>query len=526
MSNLNSPLNSPWLKERQSGLLLHITSLPNDYGIGNLGAGARRFLEFLKTSGQSSWQFCPIGPTGLALGNSPYSSYSAFAGNPLLLDFCSLVTEGLLDYEDLDGLKALPHHYVDFDALTPIVESLLTKAYQAFQKSGKLSVSTYGDFLEYQKQEAYWLEDYCLYLAMKQRYDQAPWYDWPKTSRHIQQARKRKLTKQDQHYVQFYAFQQYLFDGQWKLLKEDAEKAGIQLIGDAPIFVSHDSADVWANPEIFALNKTGGVESRAGVPPDYFAEKGQLWGNPVYRWDILKKQKYQWWIQRIHRDFERYDWLRLDHFRAFHDYWSIPEEAEDATTGTWEPGPGIAFFQALDKAKGLPSPLPIIAEDLGDMGKEVFDLRDASGFPGMKVLQFAFASDPGNPHLPHNFDTSNCVVYPGTHDNDTSMGWYHHGSDLEKHNYRCYLGVDGHSASWDLIRAACTSTAKLAIYSIQDILGLGREARLNTPGVAEDNWKWRCTQKQLDKAQFESASYLKELTVRYGRLPERSESAE
>lgn len=522
MSNYISPLNPPWLHARSSGLLLHLTSLPGDLGIGNLGSCSRVWLDFLKECGQTSWQFCPVGPTSPGVGNSPYSSFSAYAGNPLLIDLSALVMDGLLNHQDLDPLRRLPQHWIDYDNLTPIHEGLLEKAFNSFLSSKKSSVASYGKFSEYQKREAYWLDDYCLYQALKKRYEQSPWWEWPKTARDISKARKRKLTKEDQHYVQFHAFQQYIFDAQWNLLREAAEEKGIKLIGDAPIFVSHDSADTWANPDIFALNKDGSVELRAGVPPDYFAELGQLWGNPVYRWDELKKRKYDWWLERIRRDFSRYDWLRLDHFRAFHDYWAIPVEAEDARTGTWKPGPGIDFFNALKNATGVPSQLPIIAEDLGDMGQDVFDLRDAVGLPGMKVLQFAFASDPGNPHLPHNFYTANCVVYPGTHDNDTSAGWYDNGSDFEKHNFRRYLSVDGSSPSWDLIRAACASTARLAIYSMQDILSLGTEARFNTPGVASGNWDWRCTVEQLNLARSESAAYLKELTTRFGRHPEPS----
>ena len=515
MSNSVSPFNPPWLNHRYSGFLLHLTSLPGDFGIGNLRSGAKPFLDLLQDSGQTCWQFCPVGPT--SFGNSPYSSLSAFAGNSLLIDPSELASAGLIDDRDLDSLRELPRDVVDYDALEPLSARVLESAFKSFQGSKRNPLPAYGTFKNFQQREAQWLEDYCLYRALKTKYNEKPWYEWPKTARNISTARKMKLTKSDRHYVQFHAFLQYLFDGQWKLLQKDAKAAGIKLVGDAPIFVAHDSADVWANPSLFALTKSGAVKFRAGVPPDYFAEKGQLWGNPVYNWKALKKQGYQWWLDRLKNDLQRYDWVRLDHFRGFYDYWAIPENAEDARTGTWEKGPGIEFFEAVGQAQGIPSPAPIIAEDLGDMGQEVFDLRDAAGLPGMKVFQFAFGSDGGNPHLPHHIGSSNTVVYPGTHDNDTSVGWYNSASENEQDNFRRYFNVDGSNPSWDLIRAACASTANLALYPVQDLLSLGTECRFNTPGVAEGNWRWRCKSEQIDQLLAGSAEYLKEIGARYGR---------
>jgi 4-alpha-glucanotransferase len=493
-----------------------MTSLPGEFGIGNLRSGAKAFLGLLEDCGQTCWQFCPVGPT--SFGNSPYSSLSAFAGNPLLIDLSALANVELLDDGDLDPLRRLPEQFVDYDTLEPIFQRLLEKAFISFS-SGKFDQASlgYGNFDEFKSNETNWLDDYCLYRAFKTRYKEKPWYEWPKTARHHPSANKYTLTKEDRHYVQFHQFQQFLFDGQWKQLQRDAKESGVKLIGDAPIFVAHDSADVWANPGIFALGKDGSVTSRAGVPPDYFAEKGQLWGNPVYNWRALKKQGYKWWVDRIRCDLARYDWLRLDHFRGFYDFWAIPKEAEDATTGKWEKGPGLDFFMAVGQAKGIPSPAPIIAEDLGEMGQEVFDLRDAAGLPGMKVFQFAFGGDSTNPHLPHNIGCSNTVVYPGTHDNDTCVGWYAEAGEKEKDYFRRYLGVDGNSPSWDMVRAACSSVANLALYRVQDLLSLGTDCRFNTPGVAEGNWRWRCTSGQIEQIRSESAGYLKEIGARYGR---------
>ena len=513
-------MHKPWLKERGSGFLLHVSALPSASGTGNLGVGSRKWLNFLKSCGQNYWQVLPVGPTGF--GNSPYSSLSAFAGNPLLLDFEGLVDLGLLKSQNLKVFDDLPHDRVNFKDLELSVNQLLEKSYKTFIDSDIDEIPLYGSYSVFRSDNAFWLDDYCLYRALKTRFEQKPWYEWPADFRDIEKAREQKLTLSDQHYVQFHAFQQYLFEGQWKLLLRDAHEQGIGIIGDTPIFVSHDSADTWSNPDIFALKADGQVEFRAGVPPDYFSSTGQLWGNPVYRWDVLKSTGYDWWMKRLQRDLSRFSHLRLDHFRAFHNYWSIPDSAESARTGTWEAGPGLPFFNELHSQ--IPEPR-IIAEDLGEMVPEVYELRDATGFPGMKVLQFAFFGDPKNPHLPHNYDSANCVVFPGTHDNNTSAGWYASAPESIRDNYRRYLGVDGGRPSWDLIRAASGSVARLALYSMQDVLGLGTAARFNTPGVAAGNWSWRCTRGNLDRAHAESAEHLMELMRMHGRLPGTNESS-
>ncbi len=503
-----------WLKNRGSGILLHLSALPSCQGIGNLGSSSRRFLNFLSSIGSTYWQICPIGPTGF--GNSPYSSLSAFAGNSSLLDFEFLCQHGLLHPDDLNVLNQFPKDKVDHQGLEVVVNSLLRKAFDVFIEENCTSLDDTYTYDTFKSESAYWLNDYALYRAFKIRFDHLPWYEWPKDYRLITDARNQPLSEKDTYYVQFHSFQQYLFLIQWKQLVSDASKLGIQIIGDSPIFVSHDSADVWANPEIFSLDTTGQVVFRAGVPPDYFSEKGQLWGNPVYKWDVLKDSDYKWWMDRLKHDLGRYSVLRLDHFRAFHNYWSIPADAPDACTGTWEPGPGLPFFRKLQEI--VPEPR-IIAEDLGEMIPEVYALRDAAGFPGMKVLQFAFFGDTSNPHLPHNYSTANCVVFPGTHDNNTSIGWYKEVPEPVRDNYRRYLSVDGSSPSWDLVRAASASVARIALYPLQDLLCLDESARFNTPGVAEGNWSWRVTDAQLDKLEAESSDYLREITRMHGRLP-------
>ena len=512
-------MNNHWLKSRGAGLLLHLTALPSDFGIGNLGAGARKWMDLLKCCGMSNWQICPIGPTGF--GNSPYSSLSAFAGNPHLIDFSAIESTGLLDSSEIKSIQQFPDDCVDFVDIEKISSTLLLSAFQRFLETDSDEIPGYGSFNIFKETQSYWLDDYCLYRALKTSFDESPWYTWTNEFRNIHLARNQSLSQQVRYYVQFHAFQQYLFDGQWKLLIRDAQSRGIQIIGDSPIFVSHDSADTWSNPEIFALKQDGQVEFRAGVPPDYFSTTGQLWGNPVYRWDVLKADGYHWWMKRLGRDLSRYSTLRLDHFRAFHNYWSIPEDAVDACTGTWENGPGLPFFDEL--RRHVPDP-HIIAEDLGEMIPEIYELRDSTGFPGMKVLQFAFCGDPKNPHLPHNYDTANSVVFPGTHDNNTSTGWYAGVPESVRDNYRRYLSVDGSTPSWDFIRAASGSSARLALYPVQDLLHLGSEARFNTPGVPEGNWTWRCTNEQIERIYNEGADYLREITRMHGRLPETTES--
>jgi 4-alpha-glucanotransferase len=512
-------MNKPWLKSRGAGLLLHVTALPSEFGIGNLGSSSRDWMDLLNSCGMSNWQICPIGPTGF--GNSPYSTLSAFAGNPLLIDFSALEAHGLLRSSEIKSSKPSPDGHVAFLDIEETNADLLRSAFHSFTDSNSDEIPDYGSFIEFKQKQSYWLDDYCLYRAFKTSFNESPWYTWEPQFRDIELARKQSLSQQARHYVQFHAFQQYLFDGQWKLLIKDAKSRGIQIIGDSPIFVSHDSADTWSNPNIFALKADGQVEFRAGVPPDYFSTTGQLWGNPVYRWDVLKENGYSWWIKRLQRDLSRYSALRLDHFRAFHDFWSIPESATDACTGIWENGPGLPFFDEL--RRHVPAP-HIIAEDLGEMIPEVYELRDAAGFPGMKVLQFAFCGDPKNPHLPHNFDTANSVVFPGTHDNNTSVGWYEGAPESVRDNYRRYLSVDGRTPSWDFIRTASGSPARLALYPVQDILNLGSDARFNTPGVPEGNWTWRCTNEQVERIYNEGADYLKEITRMHGRLPETTES--
>lgn len=505
-----APLFS-WLNTRQSGVLLHPTSLPGDQGIGVLDQRVDRFLDFLKTSGVTNWQVCPLGPTGY--GDSPYQCFSAFAGNPYLIDLRSLVDAGLLSDGDLATLRQLPRGQVDYGWLYVTKWPVLFRAYEA-AKARRFSNLPYGDFATFRANYASWLEGYGLFLALKDHYEGKPWWLWPSEHRFLSRARESALPASVTARAEAHAFFQYIFFGQWARVRSAARDRGIQLIGDAPIFVARDSADVWSRPDMFQIDQeTGAPLAVAGVPPDYFSADGQLWGNPLYAWEKHAAEHYAWWIDRLRANFTLCDVVRIDHFRAFDTYWSIPADATTAKNGEWKQGPGLAFFQAVKAA--LPE-ARLIAEDLGDLFESVRELRDACGLPGMTILQFAFGGDASNLYLPHNL-AANAVVYPGTHDNDTTLGWYRSASPKEQDYVRRYLRVDGREAGWDFIRAAYSAVSRLAILPLQDLLGLGAEARFNTPGVAAGNWQWRYSDAQLDALQRQSSSYLKELGELYGR---------
>jgi 4-alpha-glucanotransferase len=500
-----------WLDERSSGVLLHPTSLPGDQGIGVLGQSAYGFVDFLEDAGIRYWQTLPLGPTGF--GDSPYSSLSAFAGNPSLIDLEPLTQNGILHLNDADPLRGLAHDHVDFIGLTRIKAPLLRLAHKRFVEQKRAYLPNYGLFDEFKKTHSAWLDPYCAFIALKERFSGSFWGDWPKECRSLASARKSKYWQETKQGRDSHAFFQYLFFGQWKLLRAYANAHGVELIGDAPIFVAHDSADAWAHPELFEMTSDGEPVNVAGVPPDYFSETGQLWGNPLYNWKVMEADGYQWWMDRMRSNFDLFDVVRLDHFRGFYDYWSIPAGSKDATTGKWKPGPQDALFKALKKQfpKGK-----IIAEDLGELHDKVHAFRKRLGMPRMAVLHFAFGGDSENIYLPHNFD-SNCVVYPGTHDNDTSRGWYENASEKERDHVRRYLRVSGDDISWDLIRSAYQSPAGLAIFQMQDLLSLGTEARMNLPGTAQGNWQWRMTSDQFHSNR-DCASYLKELGDLYGRV--------
>ncbi|NCG09318.1 MAG: 4-alpha-glucanotransferase [Verrucomicrobia bacterium] len=502
------------LTDRAAGVLLHPTSLPSVTGIGNFGKHAYQFVDLLSESGMTVWQMCPLGPTGF--GDSPYQCFSAFAGNPYLIDFEPLLEAGLLESEDLRDLCELPAQGCDYGGLYEAFWPVLEKAHSRFNESAAEGLADYGSFATFCSKEAAWLEDYTTFMGLKAHFGGCCWLDWPEAFRDAKANKKLKLPAEAEAAKQLHAFAQYLFSAQYKKFRAYAAKQSVRILGDLPIFVALDSADVWANRELFQLKKDGNPRAVAGVPPDYFAADGQLWGNPLYEWKAHQKTNFAWWLKRVEANLELYDTLRLDHFRGFESYWAVPAEAATAREGTWEPSPGLALFNAI--AKAFPD-AKIIAEDLGVITPEVEALMTSTGLPGMAVLQFAFGGEADNAYLPHNLK-HNTVLYSGTHDNDTSIGWYAETDSKTRDHVRCYYGISGENIGWDLIRSALPSSANLAVVPLQDLLSLGSEARLNTPGKAEGNWQWRVQPEQLLQFQKESSAYIKELNALYGRLPE------
>lgn len=501
-----------WLDQRAAGVLLHPTSLPGRQGVGVLDGAVTDWLDFLAAAGIRYWQVCPLGPTGF--GDSPYQCFSAFAGNPYLIDLVALQEHGLLEAADLDALAALPQEHVDFGALYQTKWPLLFKAFAAFKRRG--TSLPWGDFSAFRQKHRAWLEPYSLFMAIKDNQLGQPWLDWPENLRFYQRAHQADLPAKIMLRAEAYAFCQYVFFGQWQTVREQAAARGIGIIGDAPIFVAPDSADVWAHPELFQIDPQSGKPlCVAGVPPDYFSADGQLWGNSLYDFQAHAQDGFAWWLERLRANFELSDVLRIDHFRAFDTYWSIPASAQNARKGEWLPGPGLTFFETV--SKHLPE-AKLIAEDLGDLLPSVHELRHATGLPGMAILQFAFGGDADNSYLPHNLQ-ANSVIYPGTHDNDTTQGWYHHAPETVRDHVRRYLRVDGHDIAWDFIRTAFGSVCNLAIIPMQDLLMLDSGARFNTPGVAAGNWQWRYRASQLEALQRNSGAGLRALGELYGRTP-------
>jgi 4-alpha-glucanotransferase len=501
-----------WLSARSAGMLLHPTSLPGDQGIGTLDGSAVRLLDAMKAAGMSWWQVCPLGPTGY--GDSPYQCFSAFAGNPYLIDLKDLAMRGLLEPAQLAPLAALGPGSVDFGALYQLKWPLLRAAYERHRLAGLPDLGPVG-FAQFRADQAHWLEPYAWFRALKDHFGGRAWWDWPAWARSpkgMGEALRAPLRGE----AEAHQFFQYVFFCQWGRIRVEAASRGIGVIGDIPIFVAADSADAWAHPELFELGRDGRPVAVAGVPPDYFSEDGQLWGNPLYRWEAHAVDGFAWWKARLKASFAMYDAVRIDHFRGFDAYWRIPLPAENARTGEWRKGPGLEFFRAIREA--FPRSR-IIAEDLGLMTPSVEDLLRDTGLPGMAVLQFAFGGDAKNPYLPHNV-TPNGVIYPGTHDNDTTLGWYSSAGDAVQDHMRRYLRVSGAEAGWDLIRAAYSSPSNMAVIPMQDILGLGSEARLNSPGKPEGNWRWRLGPGDLERlASGGAATYLAELAALYGRAP-------
>jgi 4-alpha-glucanotransferase len=499
---------------RRSGILLHPTSLPSRFGIGDWGETAYRFVDFLATAGQSYWQMLPLSPTGY--GDSPYQGLSAFAGNPMLISLDKLVEAGYLSDTDLEEAPAFPGDRVDFGPVINYKKGLLERAFANFRTQG--SPDQRAAFDRFCDDQASWLDDFALFMALKEAHQLCPWHEWEPDIVTRQPSALDHWRETLAYKVECHRYQQWQFFEQWLALKRYANERRVRIIGDIPIFVALDSADVWANPHLFHLDERLQPTVVSGVPPDYFSETGQLWGHPLYRWEVMPQDGYAWWIARFRMAFTQADMVRIDHFRGFHNYWEVPAGEETAIKGRWMYGPGGDLFHAVTAALGK---VAIIAEDLGDFDAEsrtgVDVLQAEFGYPGMKVLQFAFGGGPGDPFLPHNF-TRDFVVYTGTHDNDTIVGWYQVTSTEGERDYaRKYLGSDGSDIAWDLIRLGWASVASTALTTAQDLLSLDHEARMNLPStVGPPNWCWRLLPGALTE---EVAGRLQELTAIYGRMP-------
>ena len=505
---------------RTSGILLHPTSLPGRFGVGDLGAQAYKFIDWLEAAGQHLWQVLPLGPTGY--GDSPYQCFSAFAGNTLLVSPELLVRQSLLEAEDLNDLPSLAEGRADYPAAHQLKDALLRRAFANFRAGA--GGETAAEFADFKQAAASWLDDYALYRSLKRERGEVAWTEWetPLVRREagaLAEARRRLADE-----IEEVKFKQYLFFRQWSLLKDYANGKGIEIIGDIPIFVAHDSADVWASPENFQLREDGSPRVVAGVPPDYFSKTGQLWGNPLYDWERMRADGFRWWVARARAMLSLVDVIRIDHFRGFGAYWEIPGGDPTAERGRWVRAPGGELFEAIKRELGR---LPIIAEDLGFITPDVIELRDRFGFPGMRIFQFGFSTDATNKDLPHNY-VRNTVVYTGTHDNDTAVGWFDSdpagaGSvrsaaqvEREKQTALEYLRSDGSEIHWDFIRAVIASAGDTALVPLQDVLGLGSEARMNVPATMSGNWAWRFRTGELTG---EQAARLRRLSELYGRHP-------
>jgi len=493
---------------RSSGVLLHPTSLPGAYGIGDLGAGAYQFADFLHITGQTLWQVLPLGPT--SFGDSPYQAISSFAGNPLLISLDTLKEDGWLTDDDLPPSKDFNDYVVNYGPVIEYHIEALNRAFAVFSETA--SKDQKAEFKAFCDANQSWLDDFALFAALKDSHDGAPWWDWP-AGQALREPKELEAAKQGlDDSIQSHMFRQWLFNNQWEALRQYCVERDVRLMGDIPIFVAHDSSDTWANQSLFYLDDKGMPTVIAGVPPDYFSATGQRWGNPLYRWDKMKKNKYAWWKSRFGRAMELFDLVRIDHFRGFVAYWEIPATEETAVNGQWVKGPSSHFFKALQKDFG--DDLPIVAEDLGEITPDVYALRDEFNFPGMKILQFAFEEgcEP-NGFQPHTYTTANCVVYTGTHDNNTTLGWWNEVSDNIRNCVQAYMGPI-HDPARDLMRLGMMSIAHTVISPLQDILGYGGDTRMNHPGVAAGNWSWRYTADALSE---DVRFILGDMSYRYDR---------
>lgn len=492
--------------ERNSGILLHITSLPGNEGVGTLGKNAFQFVDFLRDTGQKIWQILPLGPIGA--GDSPYQCFSAFAGNPILIDLHLLVEDGILDKSTLKQIPRFNRKRVDFKNVKKWKYEILEKAFLFFQKKDFERFT--NEYNSFQEEHSWWLNDYALFMSAKKHYGDVLWTEWEKDFKFRKNSGLKRVGEKLTKDVDFHKFLQFLFFKQWFSLKEYANSNGVEIVGDVPLYVSTDSSDVWTNTDIFLLDKNLVPTEVGGVPPDYFSETGQLWGNPVFNWLRLKERGYDWWMARLHFNLRMFNQVRIDHFRGLESYWSVAANEKTAINGKWVPAFG---FEILAKIKEQIVELPFIAEDLGLITPEVDKLREDFDLPGMKVLQFAFTSDSSHNHLPHNY-TKNFVVYTGTHDNDTTLGWLKSVKGEERKFVKSYLGGTNKKALRKSIELAWSSVAKISIIPLQDVLELDSKARMNIPGTREGNWGWRFQWKQFKEGQ---KKFLKELTEKYNR---------
>jgi len=477
--------------ERQSGVFLHLTSLPGPHGVGDLGDGAREFIDFLAEADQSLWQFCPLGPTSGAHGNSPYQAYSAFAGNPILVDLRDLAHRGYLDEGELDPPEAASPHEVRYDRVTEFKESKLQSAFESFQTDP--NADDLAAFEAFCEAEAAWLDDYALFISLKAEFDGQLWTEWPEeiVTRDPDALAQRREQLADE--IQYHKFVQWVFDEQWQAMADYAAEQGVKLVGDLPIYVALDSADVWSAPDVFRLDEHNQPTEVAGVPPNP-GDDGQRWGNPVYDWDTCRENDFAWWRQRFDRLFDQVDIARIDHFKGFDEFWAIPAEADSPAAGQWREGPGREFF---DRMRDHLGELPFLVEDLGFLDERIASLRDHYDFPGMRVPQYADWCEQGHMYQPMHYPEQS-VGYTSTHDTDTLVGYWRELGDRQRDCLKHNLGTEGDGIEWDMIEAVWNSNAVIAMTTMQDLLGLDSDARFNTPGTATGNWRWRVTSEGFD----------------------------
>jgi 4-alpha-glucanotransferase len=487
---------------RAAGIYLHPTSLPSEFGIGDFGDAAFSWISMLKNASQSCWQFSPLGPAEYR--GSPYQCMCSFAGNPLLISPSKLIEQGLLTNSDAQGYPGLSPDYVDYEAVTREKEKLFRLAFGRFGEP--------AEFTAFCEKEKYWLDNYTLFSALHDVHQGREWYSWDLSYKLRRPDALESFRRDHAHEIRYHAFLQHVFHTQWAAVRTHAEREGVRLIGDIPFYVALESSDAWSAPELFEFDENRNAVRVSGVPPDYFSETGQLWGNPVYKWDVMRKDGYSWWVARTKKSLEFADTIRIDHFRAFESFWAVKAGSPNALNGEWVPGPGMDLFMRLKETLGS---LPFIAEDLGIITDRVKKLRDCAGLPGMKVLQFAFDGNPANPHLPHNIPF-NSVVYTGTHDNDTTAGWLNTLSGVERRRVDAYIGSADATGPLDLVRLAFATAADLCIIPLQDVLSLDSRHRMNTPGRSDGNWKWRCP---ADLLKGENLAVVKDLAEIYGRKP-------